>query len=62
MDDWKLFCELSILAMAVILVVVFTVGAASCNRSEQKDHKISPQAAAHKCIPAPRDRDGRHVK
>ena len=56
MDDWKVFCELSIVAMAVILVVSFAVGAASCNRSEQTDHEVSPKAAA------PSDRDVRHVK
>ncbi len=63
MDDWKMFCELSIVVMAVMLVVSFTVGAASCNRSEQKDHEISPQAAAHQSLPAAqRERDGKCVK
>ena len=63
MNDWNLFCELSLVAMVVMFVVWFAVVSASWEPSERKDHAGAGQRGAHaSLLAAPRDRLGGPVK
>jgi hypothetical protein len=51
MNDWKLFCELSLVAMVVMFALWFAIMSKSMNCSEQKDQEPAVKAGDHKSHP-----------
>ncbi len=62
MNDWTLFCELSLVAMVVMFVVWFAVVSALWKPTDEKHHEGAGPAGTKGSLAAPCDRLGRHVK